>query len=76
MFAGAVDALAEPFREVLGWTPREALTDGRTWSASHVQALTFAVQVGLIEVWRDRGLTPSAVIGHSVGEIAACVAAG
>lgn len=75
-FAEAIDSLADVFRQELGWTPREALTEGGPWSASRVQALTFAVQVGLTAVWRGHGVEPDAVIGHSVGEIAACVAAG
>ncbi|WP_281277922.1 type I polyketide synthase [Streptomyces globosus] len=76
VFAAAVDGLAEVFRAELGWTPREALTEGGPWTAAHVQALTFAVQIGLADVWRSRGLAPGAVIGHSVGEIAAAVTAG
>ncbi|MFC4146121.1 beta-ketoacyl synthase N-terminal-like domain-containing protein [Micromonospora mangrovi] len=76
VFAEAVDELADVFRAELGWTPREALTAGGPWSGYEVQALTFAVQAGLIRVWESRGLRPGAVIGHSVGEIAAAVAAG
>ena len=75
-FARTIDELAAPFREEIGWTPREALTEGGPWSAAQVQALTFAVQAGLTASWRSRGLRPAAVIGHSVGEIAAAVAAG
>ncbi|MFF5160729.1 beta-ketoacyl synthase N-terminal-like domain-containing protein [Streptomyces sp. NPDC000348] len=76
VFATALDALAEVFRDELGWTPREALTEGGPWTAAHVQALTFAVQMGLADVWRSKGMRPGAVIGHSVGEIAAAVTAG
>ncbi|WP_268246757.1 type I polyketide synthase [Amycolatopsis oliviviridis] len=75
-FAAIIDSLAGVYREELGWTPREAILDGGPWTAAHVQALTFAMQVGLAEVWRSRGVKPSAIIGHSVGEIAAAVAAG
>ncbi|GAA1564031.1 phthiocerol type I polyketide synthase PpsA [Actinomadura kijaniata] len=75
-FAAAIDSLAEVFEAELGWTPRAVLTRGGPWSASHVQALTFAMQIGLAEVWRRHGLVPGAVIGHSVGEIAAAVVAG
>ena len=43
---------------------------------AHAQAMIFAIQVGLARIWTERGLSPAAVIGHSVGEIAAAVAAG
>ncbi|MBE1576291.1 polyketide synthase [Amycolatopsis roodepoortensis] len=76
VFAEAIDSLADVFRAELGWTPREAIVDGGPWSASHVQAMTFAMQIGLAAVWRRHGAKPAAVLGHSVGEIAAAVAAG
>jgi acyl transferase domain-containing protein/NAD(P)-dependent dehydrogenase (short-subunit alcohol dehydrogenase family)/acyl carrier protein len=76
VFAATLDELAEVFRAELGWTPREALEAGGPWSAVQIQALTVAVQLGLAAVWRSQGLRPAAVIGHSVGEIAAAVAAG
>ncbi|GAA3203622.1 type I polyketide synthase [Nonomuraea helvata] len=75
-FAAAIDSLADIFRAELGWTPREAIEGGGPWTAAHVQALTFAIQVGLAEVWRGYGVEPDAIVGHSVGEIAAAVAAG
>jgi len=75
-FAAAIDGLAGTFRAELGWAPREALEAGGPWTSAHIQGLTFAVQIGLTASWRARGLRPSAVIGHSVGEIAAAVAAG
>lgn len=40
------------------------------------QPLLFAIQIGLFEVMRSQGLVPEAVIGHSVGEVAAAYAAG
>src|SRR6185503_16545740 len=49
---------------------------GGPWTAAQVQAMTFAMQVGLAEVWRRHGVEPGAVIGHSVGEIAAAAVAG
>ncbi|MEQ4721877.1 type I polyketide synthase [Nonomuraea sp. B19D2] len=76
VFAATIDSLADVFRDELGWTPREAIAGGGPWTAAHIQALTFAIQAGLAAVWRRLGVEPDAVIGHSVGEIAAAVAAG
>ncbi|MGW2372983.1 SDR family NAD(P)-dependent oxidoreductase [Kitasatospora sp. NPDC001683] len=42
----------------------------------HVQPALFALQVALAAAWRDHGTEPAAVIGHSMGEVAAAVTAG
>ncbi|OBF11853.1 type I polyketide synthase [Mycobacterium sp. ACS4331] len=75
-FAAVLDVIDPIFGAELGFSAREALTTGELGGTDRVQALTFAMQVGLAAVLRDRGVTPAAVIGHSVGEVAACVTAG
>lgn len=40
------------------------------------QPALFAIQVGLVCLMREYGITPGAVIGHSVGEVAAAWASG
>ncbi|AGL16390.1 type I polyketide synthase [Actinoplanes sp. N902-109] len=40
------------------------------------QPAIFAVEAALVAVWRDLGLHPDAVVGHSVGEVAAAYAIG
>lgn len=76
VFAAVIDAIDPVFREELGFCARDALRAGELGGTDRVQALTFAMQVGLAAVLRERGVTPAAVIGHSVGEVAACVTAG
>lgn len=75
-FAAVIDAIDPIFGAELGFSARAALTSGEHGGTDQVQALTFAMQVGLAAVLRSRGAAPAAVIGHSVGEVAACVIAG
>ncbi|MEV4513673.1 beta-ketoacyl synthase N-terminal-like domain-containing protein [Dactylosporangium sp. NPDC049525] len=75
-FARVIDELGPVFAEELGWTPREAIDAGGPWTVARTQAMTYAMQVALAEVWTELGLRPGAIIGHSVGEIAAATVAG
>ncbi|WP_454790935.1 type I polyketide synthase [Mycolicibacterium lutetiense] len=75
-FARVIDEVDEVFGRELGFSAREALSSEDLGGTDRIQALTFAMQVGLAAVLRERGVRPAAVIGHSVGEVAACVVSG
>ncbi|KAK6355280.1 hypothetical protein TWF696_004392 [Orbilia brochopaga] len=76
LFYNAISTIDSIVRGVLEFSPLEALTSGNFDSTEQHQVLTFAIQIGLSAVLRARGARPGAIIGHSVGEIAASVVAG
>ncbi len=51
-------------------------TGSRLGEIGIVQPVIFAIQVALAAVWRAWGVTPAAVVGHSMGEVAAAHVAG
>src|SRR5207253_976353 len=63
--------LARPLRDVL-FGSEAALLERTEWA----QPALFAVQVALAALWRSWGVTPDAVVGHSLGEVAAAHVAG
>ncbi|MEV8374760.1 type I polyketide synthase [Kribbella sp. NPDC056861] len=75
-FSAAVDGLEQVFEAELGRTARDLLAAGDFEYVTEAQAAIYVVQIGLAAVWRSWGIEPAAVIGHSVGEIAAAVTAG
>ncbi|MGW8380894.1 beta-ketoacyl synthase N-terminal-like domain-containing protein [Streptomyces sp. ODS28] len=76
-FAEAVDRLEPVLREHAGLSLREHLRAGAVLEGPDVvMPVLFGMQVALAELWRAYGCVPSAVIGHSLGEVAAAVVAG
>ncbi|KAM4060147.1 acyl transferase domain-containing protein [Hirsutella rhossiliensis] len=71
---------ALPIHQAPNWTLEQAILDppevSRVHSPIRSQPLCTAIQIGLVQVMRSWGVVPSAVVGHSPGEIAAAYAAG
>ncbi|MEU9235769.1 SDR family NAD(P)-dependent oxidoreductase [Streptomyces subrutilus] len=80
-FRQTVDACDAALRPFTGWSVREVLAGEE---GDHppfdrvdvVQPALFAMGVGLSAVWRSLGVEPSAVVGHSQGEVVAAVVSG
>ncbi|HYO51974.1 SDR family NAD(P)-dependent oxidoreductase [Archangium sp.] len=80
VFREAIDRCQEAMRPHIDWSLREVLTQPEKQPHWHdidvVQPTLFAMQVALAAVWRSLGVEPDAVVGHSMGEVAAAHIAG
>ncbi|NRQ36835.1 acyltransferase domain-containing protein, partial [Nonomuraea sp. NN258] len=76
-FTESIDRLDPLVVAESGFSLRDRLASGECGERmDEVQPLVYAVQVGLAAMWRRWGARPAAVVGHSMGEAAAAVAAG
>ncbi|WP_329280162.1 type I polyketide synthase [Streptomyces sp. NBC_01451] len=77
VFAAAVEKLDAQIAPECGLSLYEHLAYGGDLDRLEVaQPVLFGLQLALAELWRAYGVEPAAVIGHSVGEVAAAVCAG
>ena len=66
------------FQELSGLSLLDALIDSKDAleSVALIEPAIFAIQVALADLWKKRGVEPSAIVGHSLGEVAAAHVAG
>jgi acyl transferase domain-containing protein/NADPH:quinone reductase-like Zn-dependent oxidoreductase/NAD(P)-dependent dehydrogenase (short-subunit alcohol dehydrogenase family)/acyl carrier protein len=80
VFRTALEACDAAVRTFAGWSVIEALTapedKARLDDTEIFQPVLFSLQTALSHLWALWGISPDAVIGHSVGEIAAAHVAG
>lgn len=80
IFREALEQCDALFQQLAGWSLLAEMLADEAASQMHktcvAQPANFAIQVGLLALWRAWGVEPAAIIGHSAGEAAAFYAAG
>ncbi|MFF8265030.1 SDR family NAD(P)-dependent oxidoreductase, partial [Streptomyces virginiae] len=80
VFLARVRATAEALAPYVDWSLEDVLRGVPGAPALDridvIQPALFATSLGLAALWRSFGIEPAAVVGHSIGEMAAAVVAG
>jgi acyl transferase domain-containing protein/D-arabinose 1-dehydrogenase-like Zn-dependent alcohol dehydrogenase/acyl carrier protein len=79
-FREAIEECDRALASEVDWSVVEVLTNPqlctRLEEIDVLQPVLFSIQVGLAALWRSWGIVPDAVVGHSMGEVAAAQIAG
>lgn len=80
IFKSAIEEIDQHYVQLAGYSIHDqllGLLPDLDYTNTHIaQPALFAIQVGITRMLAKMGLKPSAVVGHSVGEVAAAWAAG
>src|SRR6185436_18748634 len=80
VFRAKIEECDALLREFGDWSLIEEMkrdeADSRMDETAIAQPAIFALQVALAALWQSWGIRPAAVVGHSVGEVAAAHVAG
>ncbi|MEO8414897.1 MAG: SDR family NAD(P)-dependent oxidoreductase [Ginsengibacter sp.] len=80
VFYQAIERIDHIIQAQFGWSLLDELNAERPVSRMDeidvVQPVLFAIQIALAELWQSWGISPDAVVGHSMGEVAAAHVAG
>ena len=80
VFRAVLEQCDEFIQQYAGWSVLRELaaeeSASRLGDTEILQPVLLSLQVGLTELWRSWGVIPDAVVGHSLGEVAAAYAAG
>ena len=80
VFRRTVERVDAELRKYADWTIAEELrrdpAHSRVDETFIAQPAVFALQLGLANLWRSWGIVPEAVVGHSIGEVAAACVSG
>lgn len=80
LFLQTIQECDSLLRNYVDWSLLEELqaeeSDSRLHKTEIAQPALFAIQIGLARLWQSWGIVPDAIVGHSVGEVAAACVAG
>jgi myxalamid-type polyketide synthase MxaD len=80
LFRSVIERCDAALAPIAGWSLMDELSAdehaSRMNETAVLQPANFALQLGLVELWKALGIEPTAIVGHSAGEVAAAHVAG